>query len=159
MQLGIPMETVMDVYNKYVIKDGSLNPELQRLNKERSITQSILEEEEKGDLYRAYEAIKKSGIVPNTDDKSLRLFNEVIKESNYKHLGISSEDFIDFMAYLAAAVPATKKGLGEDPDIAKRTIRSALQGFKDNPMKWRTLKNQINEYDLGIRGINPANIW
>ena len=160
MQLKIPMETVMEVYNKYVIKDGSLNPELQRLNKEYSTAKSILEEEKKGDIYRAYESIKKSGVIPNTDDKSLRLFNEVIKEPAYKNLGISLEDFTDFMAYLAAAVPATtKKGLGENSDMAKQTIRSAMQGFKDNPMKWRGLNNQINEYELGIRGINPASLW
>lgn len=159
MQLKIPMETAMEVYNKYVIKDGSLNPELQRLNKEYSTTKSILDEEKKGELYRAYESIKKSGVIPNTDDKSSKLFNEVIKESAYKHLGISPEDFIDFMAYLAAAVPATKKGLGEDSDMAKRTIRAAMQGFKDNPMKWRTLQNQMNEYELGIRGTSPISLW
>lgn len=159
MQLKIPMETAMEVYNKYVIKDGSLNPELQRLNKEYSTAKSILEEEKKGNLYRAYESIKKSGVIPNTDDKSLKLFNEVIKEPNYKNFGISSEDFTDFMAYLAAAVPATTKGLGENSDMAKQTIRSAMKGFKDNPMRWRGLNNQINEYELGIRGINPASVW
>lgn len=159
MQLGIPMETAMDVYNKYVIKDGSLNPELQRLNKERSTIQSMLDEEKKGDLYRAYETIKKSGIVPNTDDKTQNYFNEVIKEPAYKGLGISQNDFIDFMAYLAAAVPATRKGLGKNSEEIKQVIKSALQGFKDNPMKWRNYQNQLNEIDLGIRGSSLVNIW
>ena len=159
MQLGIPMETAMDIYNKYVIKDGSLNPELQRLNKERSTIQSMLDEEKKGDLYRAYETIKKSGIIPNTDDKTQNYFNEVIKESAYKDSGISQNDFTDFMAYLAAAVPATREGLGKDSKEIKQAIRSAIQGFKDNPMKWRNYQNQLNEIDLGIRGTSLVNIW
>ena len=69
MTIGIPAEQALEVYNKYVLSDGSLNPEYQRLLNELNVAKKVFQDIEGTEMYKKFNAAQNSvASVANNQD-------------------------------------------------------------------------------------------
>ena len=149
MTIGIPAEQALEVYNKYVLSDGSLNPEYQRLLNELNVAKKVFQDIEGTEMYKKFNAAQNSvaSVANNQDLKNA--FNQAIRGNQEIHEG----DFNDFMAFLYASNINPETLIGEGKD-AVATIKAAMKGFKDNVLYWRKSKDNVNAAQLMFNNAN-----
>lgn len=148
--IGIPTDVAMQIYNTYVLKDGSLNPEYQRTKEELNIAQKVLEDIKQQKDYQDFIAARDKVAVTADDPAIKAAFNAAIQSDK----SLSPSDFNNVMAYISSIGidPSTLKG-----DKGKDSISKAISGYKAKVPKWINAENAVKEWQLKHNNANTVN--
>lgn len=147
---NIPVETALQVFNTYVVKDGSLNPEYQRAKEELNIAEKVLEDIKGKRDYQDFIAARDKVAVTADNPGTKAAFNAVIKTDK----SLSPSDFNNVMAYISSIGidPSTLK----NDDAGRGTISKAIAGYKAKVPGWISAENAVKEKQLRLNSTNTT---
>ena len=147
---NIPVETALQVFNTYVVKDGSLNPEYQRAKEELNIAEKVLEDIKGKRDYQDFIAARDKVAVTADNPGTKAAFNAVIKTDK----SLSPSDFNNVMAYISSIGidPSTLK----NDDAGRGTISKAIAGYKAKVPRWISAENAVKEKQLRLNSTNTT---
>lgn len=147
---NIPVETALQVFNTYVVKDGSLNPEYQRAKEELNIAEKVLEDIKGKRDYQDFIAARDKVAVTADNPGTKAAFNAVIKTDK----SLSPSDFNNVMAYISSIGidPSTLK----NDDAGRDTISKAIAGYKAKVPRWISAENAVKEKQLRLNSTNTT---
>ena len=147
---NIPVETALQVFNTYVVKDGSLNPEYQRAKEELNIAEKVLEDIKGKKDYQDFIAARDKVAVTADNPGTKAAFNAVIKTDK----SLSPSDFNNVMAYISSIGidPSTLK----NDDAGRGTISKAIAGYKAKVPRWISAENAVKEKQLRLNSTNTT---
>ena len=150
---NIPVETALQVFNTYVVKDGSLNPEYQRAKEEVNTAEKVLEDIKKRKDYQDFIAARDKVAVTADNPATKAAFNAVISTDK----SLSPSDFNNVMAYISS--------IGIDPstinndDKGRSTISKAIAGYKAKVPGWISAENAVKEKQLRFNAVGTTNSY
>ena len=147
---NIPVETALQVFNTYVVKDGSLNPEYQRAKEELNTAEKVLEDIKRRKDYQDFIAARDKVAVTADNPGTKAAFNAVIKTDK----SLSPSDFNNVMAYISSIGidPSTLK----NDDAGRGTISKAIAGYKAKVPGWISAENAVKEKQLRLNSTNTT---
>ena len=150
---NIPVETALQVFNTYVVKDGSLNPEYQRAKEELNTAQKVLEDIKGKKDYQDFIAARDKVAVTADNPEVKAAFNAAISSTDKS---LSPSDFNNVMAYISSIGidPSTLTG-----DKGKDTISKAIAGYKAKVPGWIAAENAVKEWRLKVINANTTNSY
>ena len=150
---NIPVETALQVFNTYVVKDGSLNPEYQRAKEEVNTAEKALEDIKKRKDYQDFIAARDKVAVTADNPGTKAAFNAVISTDK----SLSPSDFNNVMAYISSIGidPSTL----ENDDKGRGTISKAIAGYKAKVPRWISAENAVKEKQLRFNAVGTTNSY
>ena len=152
---NIPVETALQVFNTYVVKDGSLNPEYQRAKERLNTAKKVLEDIQGRQDYKNFIAARDK-VAVTADDPRLKAAFKAVTEIDKS---LSPSDFNNVMAYISSIGidPSTLKD--EKGDAVKDTISKAIAGYKAKVPRWIAAENTVKEEQLKVDSANTTNSY
>lgn len=147
---NIPYDIALKEFNKYVLKDGSLNPQYDTYKTNRDKALAYKQQLENSDWYKKFDAASKS--VPKYTGEYRSVDSVRSKfETIAKEYGLKSTEFPDFMTYLASIDTDPTQIKGEDQfDL---TIRKAVNMYKKTIFTWKEADADYKKKDLLFNNI------
>lgn len=147
---NIPYDIALQEFNKYVLKDGSLNPQYDTYKTNRDKALAYKQQLENSDWYKKFDAASKS--VPKYTGEYRSVDSVRSKfETIAKEYGLKSTEFPDFMTYLASIDTDPTQIKGEDQfDL---TIRKAVNMYKKTIFTWKEADADYKKKDLLFNNI------
>lgn len=150
---NIPVETALQVFNTYVVKDGSLNPEYQRAKEEVNTAEKVLEDIKKRKDYQDFIAARDKVAVTADNPGTKAAFNAVISTDK----SLSPSDFNNVMAYISS-IGIDPSTLNND-DKGRSTISKAIAGYKAKVPGWISAENAVKEKQLRFNAVGTTNSY
>ena len=152
---NIPVETALQIFNTYVVKDGSLNSEYQRAKEELNTAKKVFEGIQGRQDYKDFIAARDK-VAVTADDPKLKAAFKAVTEIDKS---LSPSDFNNVMAYMSSIGidPSTLKDL--EGDVVKDTISKAIAGYKAKVPRWIAAENAIKEKQLEVDTANTTNSY
>lgn len=150
---NIPVETALQVFNTYVVKDGSLNPEYQRAKEELNTAQKVLEDIKGRKDYQDFIAARDK-VAVTADNPGTKAAFEAVRQTDKS---LSPSDFNNVMAYISS--------IGIDPSTlnndakGRSTISKAIAGYKAKVPGWISAENAVKEKQLRFNATNTTNSY
>ena len=152
---NIPVETALQIFNTYVVKDGSLNSEYQRAKEGLNTAKKVFEGIQGRRDYKDFIAARDK-VAVTADDPKLKAAFKAVTEIDKS---LSPSDFNNVMAYMSSIGidPSTLKDL--EGDVVKDTISKAIAGYKAKVPRWIAAENAIKEKQLEVDTANTTNSY
>ena len=152
---NIPVETALQIFNTYVVKDGSLNSGYQRAKEGLNTAKKVFEGIQGRRDYKDFIAARDK-VAVTADDPKLKAAFKAVTEIDKS---LSPSDFNNVMAYMSSIGidPSTLKGL--KGDVVKDTISKAIAGYKAKVPGWIAAENTIKEKQLEVDTANTTNSY
>ena len=148
--LGIPTDVAMQVYNAYVLKDGSLNSQYYTYKTNRDKALAYKQQLENSDWYKKFDAASKSVPKYTGEHRSIDSVRSKF-ETIAKEYGLKSTEFPDFMTYLASIDIDPTQIEGENR--FNLTIRKAISSYKKTIFTWKEADADYKKKDLLFNNI------
>ena len=145
---NIPVETALQVFNTYVVKDGSLNPEYQRLTEEINTADKVLQDIQGSEMYKKFATARQKVAATEKNQQIKTAFEQAIQGNKDIH----ETDFNDMMAYLNVLNVNLDTSSTES---MKGTFERAIQGFKDTVLRWRNAEDTLKARRLQREALSP----
>lgn len=149
---NIPYDIALQQFNKYVVNDGSLNPEYQRAKEELNTARKVLADIQEKQDYKNFIAARDKVAVTADNPEIRAAFNAAIQTDK----SLSPSDFNNVMAYISSIGidPSTLKG-----DLGKATISKAIAGYKAKVPGWISAENAVKEGQLKFNAMSTTNSY
>ena len=150
---NIPEETALQIFNTYVVKDGSLNPEYQRAKEEVNTAQKVLEDIKGRKDYQDFIAARDK-VAVTADNPETKAAFEAVRQTDKS---LSPSDFNNVMAYISSIGidPSTLK----NDDKGRGTISKAIAGYKAKVPGWIAAENAVKEKQLRFNAVGTTNSY
>ena len=150
---NIPIETALQVFNTYVVNDGSLNPEYQRAKEEVNTAKKVLEDIQGRQDYKNFIAARDK-VTVTADNPETKAAFEAVRQTDKS---LNPSDFNNVMAYISSIGidPSTLK----NDKVGRDTISKAIAGYKAKVPGWIAAENAVKEKQLRFNAVGTTNSY